>query len=533
MSTRRWQEEFEALAAFSRDLETRPALPEASPEELAAHAEQVARTQDVLSLVAVLPASARPPVMEWDDLLGPLWRRLFARGDDVTRYILADLWRGVLLEAGCKERFYRSSTAVAASARDFYRFEEALTVCQDARKAADGEESAALANLLNTEGTVHVCRGNYAAAEAAYNEALGMAERLGEAAFTLLPGPSRQDFLAQELINLFDCYLHRGHAETGAERVRVVKRARKFYEQLLRMPFSEDYRQLHETNLGELLILEGKIPEARTLLTAELEAGSHQGPYALSLSAMRGRLLSCAAELEGEWGEAYRWIRWALKTGTTHTYPAEEQFVLEQAIAVLRGLHEVHDIASTGLLVEDLSLLLEDKDWYTGSSHSRNVGRRALLLGKLLKESCGWDLDLDILSKAGLLHDIGKLRLPWSLLNKIAPIAPKEWDLLRDHSAYGAGILEEMGMGEVGQVVLQHHETLDGSGYPNHRPPDRMASIVAVCDAFEAATTPNRRYKVPKRPAEMLGEFKREAGRLYHPDVVEALATLVHSQEAL
>ena len=153
------------------------------------------------------------------------------------------------------------------------------------------------------------------------------------------------------------------------------------------------------------------------------------------------------------------------------------------------------------------------------------MGQLALRLGENLKESQGWDLDLDLLGRAGLLHDIGKLRVPWSLLNKIAPITPKEWSLLRDHSLHGADLLSEMGMGPVGMIVLQHHETLDGSGYPHGRVPGRMASIVAVCDVYEATVTPNRRYKVPQMPRYALRELRKGAGRLYDPQVVEALAT--------
>jgi HD-GYP domain-containing protein (c-di-GMP phosphodiesterase class II) len=144
------------------------------------------------------------------------------------------------------------------------------------------------------------------------------------------------------------------------------------------------------------------------------------------------------------------------------------------------------------------------------------VGELALRLGQALKEDQGWDLDMDILGRAGLLHDIGKLRVPWSLLNKIAPITPKEWSLLRDHSLHGADLLSKMGMGPVGMVVLQHHEA-----------PDAMASIVAVCDVYEATITPNRRYKIPKGPAHALAELHRGAGRVYHPQVVDALSALI------
>lgn len=522
-----WQMEFEVVEAFAKDLELRPALPEASHEELVLHATQVAHLQDLLSLIAALPPDQRPQVTSWDDVLGSLWRRLFAKGDDVTRYILADLWRGVLLEAGEKERYFRTTTAVAASARNFYRFDEAADLCKEARGVWDGQPSAALANLMNTEGFVYLCQGDFDGAEACYREALAMGERAPEEAVRTWVGLSAEDFRAQELLNILDARLKRGYSVAGVARPGSANGARAIFEEATRLRCSEGFSRLVETNRGELLMLEGRLEEAKEVFRRKIEGAHEAGPYQLSLACMDARLLSVAYGLEGDWAGAYQWIRWAMKSGSTHAYPSEDQLVLEQAIRVLRGLHDTMDLHSVGELVQDLSLLLEDKDWYTGRSHSRSVGALALKLGNALRETGGWDLDLEILGRAGLLHDIGKLRVPWSLLNKVAPITPKEWTLLKDHSIHGADILSKMGMGEVGTVVLQHHEFLDGSGYPNGMPPDPMAAVVAVCDAFEAAVTPNRRYRVGKGFSQALGELRRDAGRLYQPEVVGALAKVL------
>jgi len=524
---RSWQQEFEAVAAFTRDLESRPTLSEASSDDLSDHAVQVAYLQDLLSLIATLPPSSRPPVRVWDELLGPLWRRMFAKGDDVTRYILADLWRGVLLDAGDKEGYYRATTAVAASARNFYRFDEAAALCREARKISGGEPSAALANLINTEGFVFLCQGDFDAAEASYRQALIMAEGISEEEMTAWTGLSKVDFRAQELLNLLDACFKRGYETWGPGRETLVEHAGRIFAQIRTLPCSEGFQHYLETQRGELLMLEGRLEEAKAVFRAKVEQAHQEGPYRLSLAVMDGRLLSVASAMDGDWAAAYHWIRWAMKTGNARSYPSEDQLVLEQAVRVLRALHESSDLSSEEGLVQDLALLLEDKDWYTGRSHSRSVGELALRLGQRLNEGQGWDLNLDILGRAGLLHDIGKLRVPWSLLNKIAPITPKEWSLLKDHSLHGADLLSKMGMGPVGMVVLQHHEALDGSGYPQGKAPDAMASIVAVCDVYEATITPNRRYKIPKGPAHALAELHRGAGRLYHPQVVDALSALM------
>jgi HD-GYP domain-containing protein (c-di-GMP phosphodiesterase class II) len=526
-----WQEEYGAIAAFARDLESRPALPDAPPDDLSAHAAQVSHLQDLLALISVLAPDRRPPLAEWDDLLGPLWRRLFAKGDDVTRYILADLWRGVLLEAGELERYYRSTTAVAASARNFYRFGEAARICKEAREVSGGKPTAALANLTNTEGSVFLCQGDHEGAEAAYREALRMGDAVSDKELRAWTGLTRDDFHAQELINVLDVYFKRGYLADPSERAVLAAKARAVFSQVRKLGCSDGFRLLVETNAGEMLLLEGRLDEARARFLEKLDQDHREGPYRLSLSPMDGRLLSIAASMAGDWAEAYRWIRWAIKEGAAKSYPSEDQLVLEQAIRVLGGLYDTNDITSGEHLVRDLALLLEDKDWYTGRSHSRGVAHLALDLGKTLNETRGWDLDLEWLGQAGLLHDIGKLRVPWSLLNKIAPITPREWVLLRDHSIHGADLLGEMGMGHVGDVVLQHHEAMDGSGYPHGKAPDRMASIVAVCDVFEASVTPNRRYKDPKSRPQALAELRRGAGRVYNPEVVEALASRLDGPE--
>ncbi len=156
-----WIEERQAIEQFARNLDSKLSLPEASEYELEVHAAQVTRITDILGLVSNLPKDKRPPVKEWDELLGPLFFQLFVKGDDIDRYILADIWRKVLLEEGEIDGFLRACTAVAASTRNFYRLEEALEVCRQGREAAKGRSSAAFANLINIEGIIHDYRGDH------------------------------------------------------------------------------------------------------------------------------------------------------------------------------------------------------------------------------------------------------------------------------------------------------------------------------------------------------------------------------------
>ena len=530
--TRAWESERLLLVQFASDLEKRPPLPSAQPAELEEHARQIAHMQDLLGLVAALPQESRPPVAAWDDVLGPLWRRLFAKGDDIDRYILADLWRRVLLDAGEVKRFLRACSGVAASARNFYRFREALEVCAEGRAVAKGEPSGALANLINTEGSVFLCQERYEDAERCFLEGFDMANRLHEEEIIKWIGASKIDFQAQEYINIVDTYLRKGYEASPSERARGAKRARVFVDELARLPCSPGFRRMIDTNEAELDILEGRIEEGKARLQQQVLSPHQEGPYHFSLVAVHGRLLSVVATFEGDWKGAYHWIRLSLKEGINYTYPAEDHFVIEQAVKVLRGLHAARDESSYENLVQDMAKLLEDKDWYTGRPHSRNVSRLAVKLGEALNASCGAALDIDELRAAGLLHDIGKLRIGWSLLNKIAPITPKELTILRDHAAYGGDLLRKMGMDNIAAIVGQHHETMDGMGYPAGKPPDLKAAVLGVCDVYEASISPNRRYKDPKSPVTALAELVGGSGKRYHPDVVNALIEVVHREAA-
>lgn len=518
-----WIEERRALEQFTHCLESMPSFPEASENELELHAVHVARITDLLRQVSDSPRDGRPPVKEWDELLGPLFYHLFAKGNDIDRYILADIWRKVLLEEGEIDGYLRACTSVAASARDFYRLEEALEACREGREAAKGRACAAYANLINVEGIVHVYRGDYDASERSFIEAAAMADGLPEEDFPKWTRVSKADYGNRVRLNIMEAYLRRGLSAAGEERMKYAGLARELLSTLEQEPLSAAHRSFLLSNAAILAIVEGRLDFAKSLLLPLATRGPGDAPGSLPFLAVHSRLLSLIATMEGRWEEAYRWIRKALKEGIRHRRIGEEQDILEQAFSVLGGLKGNRRNASHDALVEDLIRLLEDKDWYTGRSHSRGVSRLSVWLGEVLHATAGRQLDLKTLEVAGLLHDIGKLRTPWSLLNKLAPLGPKEWDILKEHPVHGAQILEKIGMEEMAPIVKGHHEHMDGTGYPDGRPPDLMAAIVGASDAFEAATTSTRRYKMPKNRSALLEELSAGAGGRYHPEVVEAL----------
>ena len=517
-----WGGELDFVKSFAARLESMPELPLAPAELLEAYAFETSRLQDLLSLIRSLPEYRRPPVIPWDDVLGPLWRRLFSRGDDITRYLLADQWRHTLLEAGEVERYLRTLTALVASARNFYLYDEALELAREGREAARGTASPALTNLINTEGSVHYSLRDWDAAESRYREALAMARSLPEDADWKLVTLLRQDIIGQELFNIAEIRLEKGNETRGEERERWVREASRHIEETEALPLGPRFLRILSVPRAELAMLKGDYAGAESHVDALLRDQSLEGPYRYPLLATHHRLMARVAMHRGDTRLAYDWVRKALKIGVSHNYPMEEHLLLEEAFTVLKELHAHQGDRAGRLLVQDLVHLLEDKDWYTGRSHSRNVSSMAGRIGRALDGS-GDGLDLDLLETAGLVHDIGKLRIPWSLLNKIAPITAKERSILQSHSAHGEAILKSIGMDEVARVVGQHHECMDGTGYPRGVRPDLPAAVVGLCDVFSASVEANRRYKRPKSPREALGEITALSGSRFDAAAVEAL----------
>lgn len=125
---------------------------------------------------------------------------------------------------------------------------------------------------------------------------------------------------------------------------------------------------------------------------------------------------------------------------------------------------------------------------------------------------------------AALLHDIGKLAIPTSMLQKASRLTQEECMHIKRHPAYGAVILGQMGMpSQVAHVVSHHHEHWDGRGYPAGLQGEAIplgARIIAIADAFEAMTS-LRPYQAPRPSIQALEELRRCAGTQFDPVLVD------------
>jgi putative two-component system response regulator len=141
-----------------------------------------------------------------------------------------------------------------------------------------------------------------------------------------------------------------------------------------------------------------------------------------------------------------------------------------------------------------LARTIEAKDRYT-LGHADRVARYAVSLGRFL----GFDAEkVEILRKGGILHDIGKLGIPDSILQKEGPLDINEWEIMRRHPSIGCEICQRLkGMKDVLPIIRNHHERLDGTGYPDGLKSQQISDlvrIVNIVDIYDALTT-RRSYK--------------------------------------
>ncbi|HXY84041.1 MAG TPA: diguanylate cyclase [Gaiellaceae bacterium] len=156
------------------------------------------------------------------------------------------------------------------------------------------------------------------------------------------------------------------------------------------------------------------------------------------------------------------------------------------------------------------------------ADHSQLVSALAEALGAEL----GVDAEtLDHLRLAGLLHDLGKIGLPDSILGAPRGLTPDEYAIVKRHPEFGYALLDGLGLQPVDGWVLHHHEHWDGSGYPNGLSGIEIplgARIILVADAFEAITA-DRPYRRAQSEDAALTELRSAAGSQFDPNVVEAL----------
>ena len=177
--------------------------------------------------------------------------------------------------------------------------------------------------------------------------------------------------------------------------------------------------------------------------------------------------------------------------------------------------------------IMDLAVSIEEKDGYT-VDHCSRINRLSMLVG----EQLGFNAkQLLVLNKASFLHDVGKVKVPLSILQKPSKLTSDEWEIMKKHTTYGREMLESTKVPllvDAGPIVEQHHERYDGKGYPFGLKKDEIsieASIIAVVDSYDAMTT-DRVYQKGMSKEKALEEILRCRGTMYNPDIVDIFLSL-------
>jgi len=194
---------------------------------------------------------------------------------------------------------------------------------------------------------------------------------------------------------------------------------------------------------------------------------------------------------------------------------------IEDSAKNLTRLYE--DLRQTYMrTIKVLAQAIDAKDHYT-HSHSENVAKCAVAIAAELNLPLS---EIELLRDACELHDLGKIGVNDAVLSKPSALTPEEWEQIKRHPVTGAQILEPLTFlnGAV-ELIRQHHEHFDGSGYPEGRNGEHIllgARILHLADAYEAMRSQRSYRKIPLTKEEAVMEIKRNKGTQFDPEVVDA-----------
>ena len=173
--------------------------------------------------------------------------------------------------------------------------------------------------------------------------------------------------------------------------------------------------------------------------------------------------------------------------------------------------------------------MVEKRDPYT-AGHQEGVARFGVDIANLLGLPAE---QVDLVRTAALLHDIGKIAIPAEILAKPGKLDQYEWLIIQRHPLVGAEILEDAELGgPIADIIRQHHERLDGSGYPDGLAAADIcleARIVAVADVAEAMLA-HRPYRPARTLEQTTEELERGRGSLYDSRAVDACLSVLAAQ---
>lgn len=207
----------------------------------------------------------------------------------------------------------------------------------------------------------------------------------------------------------------------------------------------------------------------------------------------------------------------------------EKQQLLDEEIKERERLND-QLIKTLNSTIEAMSKTMEWRDPYT-AGHQKKVA----LLSQAIARKLGWEEErIKGLYLAALVHDLGKIATPSEILTKPSMLTETELALIKEHPKTGYDILKDIPFTwPIAQAVYQHHERIDGSGYPNQLVGDAIipeAKILAIADTIESMTS-HRPYRPGLGLEKAILQVKSEAGKTLDPAICEVACQLIEQDE--
>jgi putative nucleotidyltransferase with HDIG domain len=171
---------------------------------------------------------------------------------------------------------------------------------------------------------------------------------------------------------------------------------------------------------------------------------------------------------------------------------------------------------------------VEVKDRYT-YLHCNRVAKYSIKIAQKMKLN---RVQVENLNTSSTLHDIGKIHIPEEILNKPSRLTEEEFEIIKKHPSDGAEMIKGTFYEEIAPIIEQHHERLNGSGYPKGLKGDEIlleARIIAVSDTFDAMTE-DRVYRKASNAQEAFDVIKNSVGTLYDKEVVDAFEKVLREE---
>jgi len=189
-----------------------------------------------------------------------------------------------------------------------------------------------------------------------------------------------------------------------------------------------------------------------------------------------------------------------------------EEAVKERTLRLQRSIE---------ITIQAIAAMVEVRDPYS-VGHQKRVGDLAMAIASQMGLS---ELRLEGIKMAGSVHDLGKIHVPVEILSKPGKLSQIEFDIIKTHPQVGFDLLKHIEFPwPIAQMVLQHHEMMDGSGYPQGLKGEKImleARILAVADVVEAMSS-HRPYRPALGIEKALEKINKNKGRLYDHEVVDA-----------